>query len=118
MAKTIFHLSTCSTCVRILKDLKPGPDVVLHDIKSKPLSAKQLDEMRALTGSYESLFSRRSLKYKALGLGAMTLTEDDYRRYILEEYTFLKRPVVVLGKQIFVGNTAKVVEEAKAALAR
>jgi arsenate reductase (glutaredoxin) len=118
MAKTIFHLSTCSTCVRILKDLKPGPDFVLQDIKSQPLTAPQLDEMRALAGSYEALFSRKAMKYQALGLGKMTLTEDDYRRYILEEYTFLKRPVVLLGNQIFVGNTAKVVEEAKAALAR
>lgn len=118
MRKVIYHLSTCSTCVRILKELKPGPDVVLQDIKSQPLSAKQLDEMRDLAGSYEALFSRRSLKYKEFGLAAVALSEDDYRRYILEEYTFLKRPVVVLGKQIFVGNTAAVVEAAKQALAR
>ena len=116
MAKKIYHLSTCSTCVRIIKDLQPGPDVVLQDIKTQPITPEQLDEMKALAGSYEALFSRRSLKYKALGLAQVALTEEDYRRYILEEYTFLKRPVVVLGKQIFVGNTAKVVEEAKSAM--
>lgn len=117
MAKNIiYHLSTCSTCVRILKDIKPGPDVELQDIKTKPLTAKELDAMQKLAGSYEALFSRRSLKYKEMGLASVKLEEADYRRLILEEYTFLKRPVVVLGKQIFVGNTAPVVSAAQAAL--
>jgi arsenate reductase (glutaredoxin) len=116
MRKIIYHLSTCSTCVRILKDLKPGPDVVLQDIKSQPLTPQQLDEMQALVGSYEALFSRRSLQYKARGLASQQLSEADYRRLILEEYTFLKRPVVLLGNQIFVGNLANVVVAAQAAL--
>ena len=118
MAKIIFHLSTCSTCVKILKDLQAGPDVVFQDIKADRLTPKQLDALKVLSGSYEALFSRRSLQYKARGLAGKSLTEDDYRSLILEEYTFLKRPVVLLGKEIFVGNTAPVVAAAKAALAR
>jgi arsenate reductase (glutaredoxin) len=114
--KIIYHLSTCSTCVRILKDLKPGPDVALHDIKTQPLTAKELDAMQKLAGSYEALFSRRAVKYKEMGLASQKLEEADYRRLILEEYTFLKRPVVVLDAQIFVGNTAPVVAAAQAAL--
>jgi arsenate reductase len=31
----------------------------------------------------------------------------------LEEYTFLKRPVFILGKKIFVGNDKKTVEALK-----
>lgn len=116
MAKTIYYLSTCSTCVRILKDWQPGPDVVLQDIKTNRLTPKQLDHLKDLAGSYEALFSRRSLQYKEMQLASQVLTEDDYRRLILEEYTFLKRPVLLLGKQIFVGNTAPVVAAAKAAL--
>jgi arsenate reductase len=74
--------------------------------------------MKKLAGSYEALFSRRAIKYRALGLHERELNESDYRRLILEDYTFLKRPVAIIGNQIFVGNSPKVVEELKAALAK
>lgn len=114
--KKIYHLSTCSTCQRILKEIKPGKDVVLQDIKTEKITATQLDEMIRLAGSAESLFSRVALKYRSMGLNTMTLSEKEYRKYILEEYTFLKRPVMIVGKEIFIGNSKKVVEVAKAAL--
>jgi arsenate reductase (glutaredoxin) len=116
--KRIYHLANCTTCQRILKELKPGSDFTLQDIKTEPLTAKQLDEMAALSGSYEVLFSRIALKFRSMGLNAMTLTEKDYRKYILQEYTFLKRPVIVMGKQIFIGNSPKNVAAAKIALSR
>jgi arsenate reductase len=53
------------------------------------------------------LFSRVALKYRALGLNEMTLTEKDYRKYILEEYTFLKRPVFIINNTIYIGNSPK-----------
>ena len=56
------------------------------------------------------------MKYRSMGLNEMKLTEKDYRKYILEEYTFLKRPVMVNGDRIFIGNAAKVVAEAKTTL--
>ena len=43
----------------------------------------------------------------------MELTEKDYKKYILEEYTFLKRPVLVIGDKIVIGNAKKSVAEAK-----
>lgn len=72
--------------------------------------------MKARSGSYESLFSRRALKYKEWGLKEKNLGEDDYRNYILQEYTFLKRPVVLLDSQIFIGSEKKNIEALKAAL--
>ncbi len=113
--KKIYHLSTCSTCVRIIKELNPSDDVVLQDIKTEPITEAQLDKMKQLSGSYESLFSRRAMKYKSLGLANQNLSEDDYRELILNEYTFLKRPVMVVDNQIFVGNSKSVVEAAKSA---
>lgn len=89
---------------------------VLQDIKTEKLTPAQLDELKEKTGSYEALFSRRAIKYKELGLKDKTLTEADYRRLILEEYTFLKRPVTLNGKQIFVGSEKKTVEALKTAL--
>ncbi|MEL7064780.1 MAG: ArsC/Spx/MgsR family protein, partial [Bacteroidota bacterium] len=64
----------------------------------------------------EALFSRRAMKYRALGLHEQELSEEDYRQHILDEYTFLKRPVIIVGDQIFVGNTKKVVAAAKEAI--
>ena len=72
--------------------------------------------MKKLAGSYEQLFSRVALKYKALGLGKMKLEEADYRKYILEEYTFLKRPVIIIKNKVFVGNSKNTVAAAKAAI--
>jgi arsenate reductase (glutaredoxin) len=116
--KKMYCLSTCSTCQTIIKEsgaLKKG--VSLQDIKAERIRPEQLDEMKALAGSYEALFSRRALKYKAMGLKDRILSEQDYRQLILEEYTFLKRPVTLLGKKIFVGSEAKTVAALKAALA-
>lgn len=111
--KKIYYLSTCSTCQRILKELKPAKEVVLQDIKTEAITEKQLDEMAELSGSYESLFSRIALKYRSMGLHEKKLTEKDYKKYILQEYTFLKRPVMINGKKIFIGNSKNTVLAAK-----
>lgn len=66
-----------------------------------------------MAGSYEALFSRRALKYKEMKLKDKQLTEKDYRDLILQEYTFLKRPVVIKGKKIFIGSEKKTVEALK-----
>jgi arsenate reductase len=44
------------------------------------------------------------------------LQEKDYKKLILNEYTFLKRPIFVINDKIFIGNSAKVVEAVKAEL--
>lgn len=79
----------------------------MQDIKTEKITATQIYEMKKMAGSYEALFSRRALKYKAWGLKEKQLSAMEYRKYILEEYTFLKRPVVIIDNQIFVGNDAK-----------
>lgn len=111
--KKIYHLSTCSTCQRILKELNPGNDVVLQDIKTEPITIQQLEQMEELAGSFEALFSRKAMKYRAMGLHEKALTEKDYKKLILEEYTFLKRPVIIIKKEIFIGNSKVTVAEAK-----
>ena len=72
--------------------------------------------MKKMAGSYEALFSRVALKYRALGLDKKKLTEDDYKKYILEEYTFLKRPVIIIDNKIFIGNSKSNVAAAKGEL--
>lgn len=114
--RKIFHLATCKTCQKILKELEPLDGVELREIKSKGVAPEELKEMRVLTNSYEDLFSRRAMLFRQRGLNNQELSEDDYKNLILEHYTFLKRPVVVVDGQIFVGNAKKQVEGAKIAL--
>lgn len=113
--KKVFHLSTCDTCKRIIKQLNfKEKGFVLQDIKTEKITEEQLNDLKKMTGSYEALFSRVSRKYKELGLSNTALSETDYKNLILKEYTFLKRPVIVFKDQIFIGNSKQVVAEAQA----
>jgi arsenate reductase (glutaredoxin) len=112
----IFHLSSCSTCQRILKEWNPGSEIELQDIKEKLYTASELDEMRELAGSYEALFSKRALKYKEWNVKELVKKDEDYRTFLLKDYTFLKRPVLVVDNHLFSGNSAKTVAEAKSFL--
>jgi len=117
MIKHVFYLSTCSTCTRILKELQPNNNFKLQDIKNEKIREDQLELMRKLAGSYEALFSKRSRKYKSLGLKDKNLKEADLKKLILDEYTFLKRPVFIIGEEIFIGNTQAVVDRIKQKMA-
>ena len=85
-------------------------DFILQEIKTAPLTVKQLDEVYALTKSYEVLFSRRAKKYKQMDLKNQELAEKDFRQLILDEYTFLKRPVIINDSEVYVGNKKKRVD--------
>lgn len=108
----IYYLGTCDTCARIIKELGlKEKKFVFQDIKTEKITKTQLEEMKEKTGSYEALFSRVALKYKTLD--PKPSTEAQYKKLILEEYTFLKRPVILVKDQIFVGNSKSVIETAK-----
>ena len=109
--KKIYVLGTCTTCTRILKELDiENKGFEIQDIKTNSITKKQIEEMFAISGSYDTLFSRRAMKYKSMGLKDKNLSEEDYKNLILEEYTFLKRPVAIIGEEIYIGNSKKVVE--------
>jgi len=110
---TIYYLKTCSTCKKIINELTLPSQTNLKCIKEIPLSLNELERMRELSGSYESLFSKRSQKYKALGLKEKTLSEEELKDLILEEYTFLKRPVFMFKEEIYVGNSKKTIASLK-----
>ena len=87
--KKIYHLSSCSTCVRIIKDLElKDKKFEFQDIKTQKITPAQLEEMKKLAGNYESLFSRVAQKYKALKLGEQSLTENDYKNTSLKNILF------------------------------
>jgi len=115
--KKIYYLSNCTTCQAIIKETGiDKKNFTIQDIKPDKITTAQLEEMKTMAGSYEALFSRRAMKYKEWGLKDKGLTEIDYRNYILEEYTFLKRPVIIIDDKIFIGNEKKAVKALKAAV--
>jgi arsenate reductase len=101
--KKIYHLKTCNTCQRIIGELNTD-GVEMQEIKSQHINAEQLDWLKEKVGSYEALFNKRAQKYRQQGLNEKNLTETDYRDLILGEYTFLKRPVIVVNDEVFVGK--------------
>ena len=105
--RKVYHLSTCNTCQRIIKEVNLPEDFVSQNIKTEKITEQQLDEMKELAGNYKALFSKIAMKYKSLGLKNKQLSEQDYKQYILDEYTFLKRPIFILDDEIFVGNSKK-----------
>lgn len=117
MTAKIYYLSTCDTCMRIIQETGiTKARFVFQDIKTEAITPQQLEEMYQLSGSYESLFSKIARKFRALELHTKTLTEADYKQFILEEYTFLKRPVVLFNNQIFIGNSKANIANLKQAL--
>ncbi|MBL0765598.1 arsenate reductase family protein [Marivirga atlantica] len=112
MRKAVYYLSTCDTCKKIMSQMNlEGFETI--DIKNAPLTEAQLLELYVITESYEELFNKRARKYKELDLKNKNLTENDYKTLILQEYTFLKRPVFLINGEIFVGNSKATVERLK-----
>ncbi|MFD1601366.1 arsenate reductase family protein [Flavobacterium artemisiae] len=111
----IYYLASCDTCRKIIKSL-PENNLVFQDIRQDPITEEQLEEMHKLAGSYEALFSRKAQLYKSMGLKDQSLTEADFKKYILEHYTFLSRPVFIIDGKIYIGNSQKNVAEVIKAL--
>ncbi len=105
----IYTLSTCDTSKRILKPMDLASFEV-KDIKKVSITPDELDEMKDKSGSFEALFSRKAKNYSLLGLKNKVLKESDYRALILSDYTYLKRPVVLIDKEIFIGNQKNNIE--------
>ena len=110
--KKVYFLQTCDTCRRILKEVYLD-GFERQEIKANPLTVSQLEEMYSFSNSYEALFNKRAKKYKSMGLKRELITEKEYKQFILDEYTFLKRPVFIVENNIFIGNSKKEIDRLK-----
>jgi arsenate reductase len=116
--RKIWYLANCTTCQAIIQNAGIcKSEFEFQDIKTSPITPLQLDELKNYAGSFEALFSKKALKYREWNLSGNILEEKDYRNYILQEYTFLKRPVVLVDSAIFVGSTPKNIAALKEAVA-
>ncbi len=114
--KKIYLLNSCSTCQRIIKEIGVDESWEQQNIKEQNIDEETLDKIYAQTGSYEAIFSKRAMKYKSLGIKDKVQEDADYKSLILDEYTFLKRPVIVIDDVYFIGNSKKVIEKVKSVL--
>ena len=111
--KAVFYLKSCNTCTRIIKEIKLDSSFVFREIKSNPLTLKEIEMIHDLSKNYESIFNKRAKLFTEKKLKDVTLTELEYKNYILENYTFLKRPVIITDQEIFIGNSKKNILELK-----
>lgn len=109
-----YYLSSCDTCKRIMKTLALTDDITQIDIKKNPLTAKQLEALYQLSGSYEALLNKRAQKLKEIDKS--TLDEAKIKALLLSHYTFLKRPVLLYQNKLYIGNAKATIAAAKAAL--
>lgn len=111
--RKIFYLSSCDTCQRILNELKVLDDFLLQDVKNEPITEQQLDELKEIVGRYELLFNKRAKLYRERELHKQSLTEENYKKLILEHYTFLKRPILAIDQRIISGDATKIIKEVR-----
>ena len=111
--RVFYYLSTCQTCKRIIKDLDLNDSIQRIDIKKTPINKDQLNYLYKIEGSYENLINKRAKLFKTPGLRNKALEENDYKKLLLEHYTFLKRPVLAYDNNLFIGNSSKVIIKMK-----
>ncbi len=104
------HCTTCQKAVAYLEDA--GVEIEsFHDVKENALSRKEIENLAELVGGAEMLFSKRAMKYRSMGLNEMDLSDEDLLRYMAEEYTFIRRPVLVSGDFALAGFAKKKYDE-------
>lgn len=111
-----YYLDTCDTCKRIMKELDLTENITLREIKSSPTTEAEIDSLAKKAGSYEAIFSKRARKYRELDLNTQNLTEADFKKYLLGNYTFLKRPVLETSSKAIAGNSKKDTDSMREAL--
>ena len=111
---TFFYLKTCDTCRRIIQELDLSENVSLREIKSTPITLVELEKMKAHFLSYEELFNKRAVKFRTMD--SYSLKDIDYKNLLLSDYTFLKRPVLLVDNQAFAGNSKDIIKQMKEAI--
>jgi len=111
---TFFYLKTCDTCRRILKELSLPEEVVLREIKSNPITPEELEEIKKHFSSYEELFNKRAVKFRSID--SSSFEDADYKKLLLSDYTFLKRPVLLFNEKAFAGNSKEAMQQMDGAM--
>ena len=107
----LYQLSHCSTCQRTAAELSArGVRFETRDIRKQPLSRTEVANLARFAGGADKLFSRRALAYRRLGLHERTLAPEEMIDLMVEDDTFIRRPVIVQGERVVPGCTARQLE--------
>ena len=82
-------------------------ELILREIKSSPVTPAELENIKAHFASYEELFNKRAVKFRSID--SSSFKDVDYKKLLLSDYTFLKRPVLLMDDKAFAGNSKKIV---------
>ncbi len=115
MSKKIYHLSTCDTCRKILAEINTEGATMVN-IREEIIDKETLDWLKKKVGSYEGLFNKRAQKLKEMKPEEKPVKDADFKKLILKDYTFLKRPVIICGDDVWVGNEKATVTSLIAAI--
>jgi arsenate reductase (glutaredoxin) len=104
-----YWLPNCSTCVKAKKFLDANGIEIneLRDIKANKLSRAEIENLVEIIGDADKLFSRRAIKYRELGLNKREVSTAEMLDLMTEEYTFIKRPVLVINDEAVAGFSEK-----------
>jgi arsenate reductase len=108
-----YWLPNCTTCQKAKRrlDYHRVSITKLRDLKEEPLSLEEVKNLAEMLGGVENLFSRRSVRFRELGLRDKELSENDMLDLMTTEYTFLKRPILVLNNKAIAGFFEKFFDE-------
>jgi arsenate reductase-like glutaredoxin family protein len=80
-----------------------------RDYFKEPLSEEEVREMAGLAG-IDQIFAKRSPSLKNMGLAGQQLSEDEMVRLMLQEPKLVRRPMMRIRDQLFVGGGAAVLD--------
>lgn len=102
---TFYWLPNCSTCQKAFGWLeRRGVKVTtIRDIKQDSLLRKEIEDLAKMLGGPAELFSKRAIKYREMKLNEREVPAAEMLDLMTDEYTFLKRPIMVIGKRATAG---------------
>ena len=89
-------------------------EVQERDYFKEPFNEQEIRELAGLVG-IDQVFARRSPSLKQMGLAGQELDENEMVRLMLQEPKLVRRPMIRVGDQLFVGGGAAVLDSVLAA---
>lgn len=101
----LFELPSCTSCRNAAAWLHAhGVDYKRRHVWNEHPTPAELAELAArLPGGAQTLLSRRSRRFRELGLEGREPTEDELLDLLAGEPRLLRRPIIVDGQRVIVG---------------
>ncbi|HEY8417818.1 MAG TPA: arsenate reductase family protein [Limnochordales bacterium] len=106
MAKvTLYHYPSCTSCrkARQLLDELGAEVTERRYFTDKPTEAEIRELAKLMPGGVQDLISRRSRRFKELGLADRELSDDEWIALLAKEPGLWRRPITVRGQRVVVG---------------